>query len=141
LPCWAISTNAAKKPHEIMDQTRPAHSGRVLTQKSPMTTPLPSDGYHHPKLIHPVPADDYFYCRVSAFRHYAAGYVEELLDRLALLTDTDVNFCASERASPMTHFSMETPKPPSYWDWIMDCQDYHDIDLLLDATGNLDASV
>ena len=89
-------------------------------------TPIPSDGYHHPKLIHPVPADDYFYCRVSAFRHYAAGYVEDLLDHLALLTDTAVNVaCAIE---------------PDL-DWMMDCQDYHDLELLLDATGNLDAPV
>jgi hypothetical protein len=51
-------------------------------------TPLPSDGYHHPKLIHPVPADAYFYCRFSAFRHYAAAYSEELLDRLALFTQS-----------------------------------------------------
>lgn len=91
-----------------------------------MTTPLPSDGYHHPKLIHSVPTDDYFRCRLSPFRHYAAGYVEELMDRLAPLTDTAVNVaCAIE---------------PD-WDWIMDCQDYHDLELLLDATGNLDAPV
>jgi len=104
-------------------------------------TPIPSDGYHHPKLIHPVPADDYFYCRVSAFRHYAAGYVEEITDRMALLTNTDVNFTQSKRASPMTLLPLEATEPPSYWDWMMDCQDYHDVELLLDVTGNLDATV
>ena len=87
-------------------------------------TPLPSDGYHHPKLIHPVPADAYFYCRFSAFRHYAAAYSEELLDRLALLTYTDL-------------FVAWDPEPDIYW--MLDCQDYHDVELLLDVTGNLDA--
>ena len=90
-----------------------------------MTTPLPSDGYFRTPLT-AVHGEVYFYCRFSAFRHYAAAYSEDLLDRLALLTYIEV--------------TVDWEQEP-YFYWIMDCQDYYDLELLLDATGNLDAPI
>lgn len=60
----------------------------------------------------------------SAFRGYQIEFIEDVLDWLGLLTNDAVMMVLGPDEDP---------------DWIMDCQDYHDMELLLDLTGNLDA--
>jgi hypothetical protein len=60
----------------------------------------------------------------SPLSSYAVAYIEALLDALAAITDDTVRVAWGPDDDP---------------DWLMDCQDYHDAELLLDATGNLDA--
>ena len=60
----------------------------------------------------------------SAFRPYQIDFIEDVVDWLGLVTNDAVMMEWGPEDDP---------------DWIMDCQDYHDVELLLDFSGNLDA--
>lgn len=62
----------------------------------------------------------------SPFRPYAVEYIEGAMELLAAVTEDAV-------CLPYHAWGYEDP------DWLMDCQDYYDAELLLDFTGNLDA--
>ncbi|HOW75565.1 MAG TPA: hypothetical protein PK959_06490 [Candidatus Competibacteraceae bacterium] len=77
----------------------------------------------------PDPRDEFFYCQVSAFRDYAPEYMEALADYLMAVTDDAV--CVA--------WEPDEDALDDGDEWVMDCQDYYDVELLLDVTGNLDA--
>ncbi|MCU0806417.1 MAG: hypothetical protein MUC53_00240 [Candidatus Contendobacter sp.] len=60
----------------------------------------------------------------SPFCSYAVEYIVALLDFLSTVTEETVCVDLEQADDP---------------DWLMDCQDYYDAELLLDFTGNLDA--
>ena len=107
-----------------MTEEKSTMNAEIVAQPDAGLNPVMTTAAFNERWLSSSDLDFYGLWLDSPFRPFSSPYIEEPLDFLSFVTEEII--CMD-------------PYPDDDPDWLMDCQDYYDTELLLDFTGNLDA--